>query len=628
MAKDRRKSFAVVLALLFISVLFFYGQLFSQTKKPKRFDPVKLHTYPRSAIFVFGSAVPDFLGRFDLVMTKRGDLLNDIGSEEIEFMQRIRDINPNVIDLTIRDWNNMAEQIDDFPDEWWLRTSNDEKIELYGPGNYWTDLSIFCPAITGSIGGLTIENETLAQWFGKFMVELNKKIGGQGVATQGLYYRGHLSWYGFDDVDMNRNGIDDNREHGKDWYVDKWVEGVDVLLNKIRDELPRDHYIVINTGSEDMPRPDLINGLYFENENALGNWEKSLSQARDQWQKVVQPPIFISNYEIDSSDPRVDKPTQNSFESVRFGLARAMLLGYYLDVDPWESGEHNTKSYYDEFDLDIGWPTTDAIQVKSTGEQGYGVWVRFFDDGLVIGNMDRKPNIVSDSDLRDLPGYNGPYYRFLGNQDISANNGESFSEIKLEGHAYIGYGNNERVVGDGIVLVRQPTVSVADIVVDNAVIATTAGAKAANFQGLWDTFDSGYCSRCVNRPIHGTTYHEAMVTSHAGASAEYYPRISLKGKYELYEWHPNFSRASTARVEINFHGGRMTLQIDQSKNTDQWNKIGTFEFGVDERESVTIFSDGQNVIADAFMFVYSEKGSESDLTPPKRPENVSAKVND
>jgi hypothetical protein len=288
MAKDTGKNFAVVSVFLFLAVLFLYGQSFSQSKKPKRFDPVKLHAYPRSAVFVFGSAVPDFLGRFDLVMTKRGDLLNDIGREEIEFMQRIRDINPNVIDLTIRDWNNMAEEIDDFPDEWWLRDSKGEKIELYGPGSYWTDLSIFCPAINGSIGGLAIENETLAQWFGKFMVELDKKIGGQGVATQGLYYKGHVSWYGFDDVDMDRNGVNDNDEHGKDWYVDKWVEGVDVLLKTIRDRLPRDHYMLINTGSADMPRPDLINGLYFENENALWSWENSLSQARSQRQKVVQ----------------------------------------------------------------------------------------------------------------------------------------------------------------------------------------------------------------------------------------------------------------------------------------------------------------------------------------------------
>jgi hypothetical protein len=169
---------------------------------------------------------------------------------------------------------------------------------------------------------------------------------------------------------------------------------------------------------------------------------------------------------------------------------------------------------------------------------------------------------------------------------------------------------------------------VADIVVDNAVIATTAGAQAAVFDGSWDTFGEGYCSRCLNRPIRGTTYYEAMVTGASGASAEYFPSISLKGKYDLYEWHPRFSGAGSARVEINYHGGRETVQIDQSVNSDQWNKIGTFEFGADERESVTIFSDGQKVLADAFMFVYRKKDSNRDITPPKRPENLNVKAND
>lgn len=620
----------IIVALLFSQFMFSPGECYSQAKKPKRFHPQKLHAYPRSAVFVFGSAVPEFLGRYDLVMTKVGSgLLNGIGQYDIDFMRRVREINPNVIDLTIRDWNNMGEEIKNLPEGWWLKTSTGDRIELYGPGSYWTDLSIFCPPLAGNIGGLAIEKETLAQWFGKFMVELNNKVGGQGVATQGLYYRGHVSWYGFEDVDMDRNGVDDNKEHGKSWYVDKWVRGVDILIETIRQKLNRNQYIVINTGSADMPRPDLINGLYFENDNALWNWEQTLKQSREQQKAVVQPPIFVSNYELDPRDPRVPQPTQDAFESFRFGLARAMLLGQYLDADPFESGEHNTKSYYDEFDLDIGWPTSEPTQVKSTGSDGYGVWVRFFDDGLVIGNMDRKPNRVTDADLRSLPGYNGPYYRFLGNQEIAVNNGQVFTEIELQGHEYVGYGDVKRVIGDGVVLVRQPTVSVADIVVDNAVIATTAGAKPAILNGSWSRYNSGYCSRCLSYEIHGVLNHDAVTASQSGAYAEYRPQIKLKGKYEVYEWHPRLNGASSTRVEVGYNGGKRTLAINQSINADRWNLIGTFEFGGSPQEAVTIYSDGNTVVADAFMFVYADGNNRSDrdVVPPKPPTNVKVQNN-
>lgn len=600
------------------------AQSYAQVKKPKRYHPQKLHAYPRSAIFVFGSSVPEYLGRYDLVMTKtgRGDLTS-IGQNEIDFMRRVREINPNVIDLSIRDWTNAGEELADFPQQWVLRDSQGNPIELYGPHSYWADLSILSPRISGQSGGFAIQNETLPEWFGRYMVALDDRVGGRGVATQGLYYKGHVSWYGFEDVDMNRNGVDDNDEHGKNWYVDKWIKGVDVLLETIRENLEDGEYMVINTGSSDMPRPDLINGLYFENDNALWNWDQSLEQARSQREQVVKPAIFISNYIFDPRDPRVPRPTQDAFESFRFGLARCMLLGYYMDADPFESGEHNTKSYYDEFDLDVGWPTSEAIQVKSTGSNGYGVWVRFFDDGLVIGNMDRKPNRVTDTELKSLPGYSGPYYRFLGNQDKAINNGQLFTEIELQGHEYVGYGDVTRVIGDGIVLVSKPTVSVADIVVDNAVIATTAGAKAAELTGNWQRNNRGYCSRCVNRELMGILNNPADITSASGARAEYRPQINFKGKYEVYEWHPQVSGAGTARIEIAYHGGKKALSIDQSKNAEQWNAIGTYEFGGSANEAVTLFCDGQLVVADAFMFVYADNEEQlnRDITPPKSPEN-------
>jgi hypothetical protein len=199
-----------------------------------------------------------------------------------------------------------------------------------------------------------------------------------------------------------------------------------------------------------------------------------------------------------------------------------------------------------------------------------------------------------------------------------------FTEIELQGHEYVGYGDVKRVIGDGVVLVRQPTVSVADIVVDNAVIATTAGAKPAVFNGSWNRYSGGYCSRCLSYEIRGLLNHDAVMTSQPGAYAVYRPQIKLKGKYEVYEWHPRINGAGSARVEVGYNGGKRTLSINQSVNADRWNLIGTFEFGGSPLEAVTIYCDGNTVVADAFMFVYADGDNRSgrDVVPPKPPTDV------
>jgi hypothetical protein len=160
--------------------------------------------------------------------------------------------------------------------------------------------------------------------------------------------------------------------------------------------------------------------------------------------------------------------------------------------------------------------------------------------------------------------------------------------------------------------------------VDNAVIATTAGAKPAILTGDWQRNGDGYCSRCLSYEIHGQLNHDAVMTSQPGARAEYMPQIKLKGKYGVYEWHPRVSGAGVARVEVGYNGGKKTLSIDQSANAGRWNLIDTFEFGGSPQEAVTIHCDGNTVVADAFMFVYAERDNRRDVVPPKPPTNVKA----
>jgi hypothetical protein len=605
-------------------------------RQPKRFHPEKLHAYPRSCVFKWGGAPAEFLARFDLVMSKIGNEVPDIGPREQAFLQKLRSLNPNVIWLTIRDWTNASEEVSKFPEEWYLHDSKGNRIELYGPKSYWANLSDLCPELGGSLGGVAIKNRILADWFGEYLATLDNKLGGNGVGSQGLYYKGHVSWYGFDDVDMDGNGVNDNDEHGKSWIVDHWVKGVDRLIQSIRDHLDSDSYIVINTGSEDLPRPDLINGLYYENINAIWNWEQTVGTRRSQENKVQKPAIFVMNHEFDRKAPGVPRPTKNAFEFFRGGLARAAITGNYYDANSYEASEHYWKEYYDEFELDIGWPTTGAIQVKDLGGQGYGIWVRFFDDGAIIGNMSDKTATVTDADLRGISGYNGPYWRFLGGQDTKFNNGQKFDAVELPGYSYSGYRDKERVTGSGIVLVRKPTTAVANIILDSWMHATSAGSKEAELtpEDAWqhDCNRTAWSPRCVKYKVRGGgPYYDVSTTTDKSANAVYTPTIGVPGKYEVYEWHGKVDNAATnVRYEIHHSEGSDTKTVNQQKEDGKWNYLGSYHFARGTNGKITLSAKGANgvVQADGIMLVFGESKDVSavDVMPPATPQNVKAEA--
>jgi hypothetical protein len=614
--------------LKFVVILFLYSSANSQEFKLKtfgRWNPNKGHSHPASAIFVFGSKSPEYLAKFDLIMSKKGDMPQDIGSQERAFLERIRELNPNALWLTIRDWTNAAEEIRGFPDEWYLRDKDGNFIELYGPKSFWSDYTDFCPRV--SFQGRTWR---LNEYFAWHMAEVSRRMGDDGVGSQGLYYKGHVSWYGFDAIDMDRNGVDDNGEHGKSWIVNQWVSGVDKFVEKLRDELGDDKYIVINTGSGDFVRPDLTNGAYWENTNALWSWEYDMAESKRNHQKSQPPGIFVWNYAIDNDAPGVEKASsidspvssKDYFPHVRFQIGRAAILGEYSDIEASETGEHNHKEYYDEFDIDLGWPTSPALRLKSTGGEGYGVWVRFFDNGSVIFNADKKNNTVTDAEIRGLSGYNGPYWRFLGNQDPNFNNGEKFNSVTLEGNEYPGYRDVLRVVGDAIVLVNRPMTVVSDIIADNNIWMTTPGSSPAQLTGNWEgqCYNNAYQTRCPRRTVKGRGPYWSAAIGTSG-KALYASTINIAGKYSIWEWHPDESLSSSVPYKIKHANGTETINVNQSVKSGQWNYLG--EWKLDKDSYVEITASGRTA-ADAILFRYAEDGGGVviDRFPPSAPKNV------
>ncbi|MFQ5770494.1 MAG: hypothetical protein ACE5HX_08165, partial [bacterium] len=439
----------------------------------------------------------------------------------------------------------------------------------------------------------------------------------------------HLKWRMFDDVDMDRNGVNDLDEHGQSWIIEHWGNGVERMLEKMRQRLS-DKIILINTGSTDTPGRSFVNGFVSEHETSVNHWQFSRDFYSNLFPKVHQPPIFLMNNNPDSKDPSIINPTKDYFSYMRFGLVRAMLLGIYFEFEDIDNGqnEHYWNRYYDEFDVDVGYPTGSMKKVKD------GIWTRFFDTGAVIINISGTSVTVTDQELSSLGGYNGPYYRFLGGQNPEVNNGKKFDSIDLIGYTYVGYQDAQKINGDAILLVKTSQTVVSDIIIDNVEMGTSPGSRSVSLSGGFyqeENCKAGrdfYSLRCSWNP---GTFPYAISQSSSG-EARFIPTIGVSGKYEVFEWHGRLpgSQASDVRYIINHADGRTTKVVNQQIKTGQWNSLGTYSFNHGTSGNVIISSAGADgaVMADAIKFVFGDGNSDNDtadITPPGPPKNVKVK---
>lgn len=562
------------------------------------------HTYPRTAIWQTYAAVEDWYARFDLAFTRMSNS---------SFIANVREMNPDILWLPTRDFNAAYQVIDDFPEEWYLRDSNGNRVDLYGSGIWYADLSDLGLRYTGSASGMPINDQRLIDWFPQYLAQLAEDAGADGIGTDGLYHRAHLQSRMWEDVDLDRNGVNDLVEHGKEWAIDHWTAGVDFLLRELRTRLD-DKILVINTGSPDTPGIELANGYVAEHIGGVFSWQFSKNHHEQTVQNVRQPAIFLMQSNPVGGDPHLPDPSKNYYSFMRFGLARAMLLGEYFAFESRDSKEHYWNRYYDEFDLDIGYPTGEMVQLRSTGQNGMGVWVRFFDYGAVLVNISETDQHVTAQDLQALSGYEGPYWRFQGGQDPEVNNGKQFDNITLDGHTYQ-TGGLTPIIGDAIILVKSPTTTITDIIIDNVDFGTSPGTTTASLSSGFGQHgcNSGgpggsdyYTLRCAWNP---GSYAFASAPGASQETAVFRPTIGLAGQYEVFEWHPSLedgSEATNVVHTIHHSKGSTTKIVNQSSNPGQWNSLGTYTFMEGTEGSVTISAEEANgtVAADAIKFVY------------------------
>jgi hypothetical protein len=523
-----------------------------------------------------------------------------------EIARKIKARYPNKIVLAA---NNIIDGTSLRPsDQWLVPTLNDSC--LFGwhpnshPGDCFYDPTDLCPPVNGVRWNEYVTRHLAREtdWTvfdGTFWDSW----------ADGIMYQPH-----YNQVDFNRNGIADNKER-RDLANEYWQEGNRLIVEKLRQYSPPGKVVMAHeTG---MKEYEFLNGRGFE------YWKGF------HWQWVFES--LLLPYAKESLAPRVNflegQGETESYERMRFGLATACLADAYFGFE--QQGSFHEYTYlYDEFLADLGYPTSEAQQIDP------GVWVRYFDKGLVIANGSGAPQTVSASDLEG-----GPYYRFRGGQQPAFNNGQQFTSVVLAGSGAPDKLHEQ--TGDGILLFKQPTTLVMEIVVDNVERnMTSPGSRPVTLRGAWTQQElskaegnNGYCL-AYGWGDYGKPY--AYVAGGMGESqAVYAPTIGVPGEYEVFEWHP-FHGSSDADAQeaadvpyVIVHGkGTTTGTIDQSQRQGQWNSLGKFNFETGGGGSVTLSNKVSSgyVLADAIKFVHASASNpnepQPDTTPPAPPTGV------
>jgi hypothetical protein len=435
-------------------------------------------------------------------------------------------------------------------------------------------------------------------------------------------WAGSIEWMSnYGKVDFDRNGVADYSQ-SKTMADDLWREGNKLIVNKMRALTPPGKITMAHEASA--KETGYLNGIGME------GWTGEDWQWR--FEQILLP---FANSAV---TPRVNfvegKGNPEDFQRMRFLLTTACLAGAYFGMDEGASA-HRWTYIFDEYLADLGYPTGDPKQIKP------GVWVRYFDNGVVITNGSGKVQTVSSAELQG-----GPYHRFLGGQVPGVNNGQPFSAMTMAGS---GADNTRNQTGDGILLLKEPKVLITEITVDNVRRnMTSPNCDAAVFTGAWQQQEQGKVMKTKAYALNygwdefGAPY--AFTSAGNGENrAVYTPTIGVAGEYEVFEWHPfhgndpnEAGEATSVQCFLKHRDGTETITIDQSRDQCRWNSLGKFRFNAGTSDSFTITNKaaGGVVLADAIKFVNTATqlppptggGGGSDIVPPSAPAGVRVKT--
>jgi len=568
------------------------------------FGQLPNHPYPRTAVFHFGRAVPDWYARFDLV---------DLSTHNESVVKATKAINPTTIMLPTTGWTAWTPNYTEwYPPEtksnWLVQTSKGEDVAVEWQA-YLVNLSNFCPEVNGKK-----YNERFPEFLLSDLIDVTVY---DGLASDWLWSKPH----NVSDVDFDMNGVNDYEEHGAAWVEKIWLEGVETMLSNFRKLISDDKLLLINSGLFQEWGWEHTNGPILEYWSGISDWSYFWRVYTDFMDNAREPHVMIMDVKVDGGDSFRPDEDKNYFQLMRFMLTATMLGDGYFDFADEGSGHHYHR-YYDEFDVQLGYPRSAGVKLSN------GCYARFFDNGVSVINPTGTSRVVRDEDLRSISVYDGPYYRFIGGQAPDYNNGQQFTNIRLWGD--VDSRDGKKVYGDGIILVKEPAVVVADIIIDNLDYGTSPSSETVKLQGGWQQTDEGDNSwYIIDRARSGWYPHAFVAPGNGDATAQFVPNIGVAGKYEVFEWHGTLSVkvASNAPCKIVSTDGVTNLTINQSNNVGKWNSLGVYEFARGTKGMVELNNNANGVVlADAVMFVSLDSNSggkvEIDITPPRPPQGI------
>ena len=531
------------------------------------------HSYPRKGWLQWGGAVDEWYAKHDLLMN---------GNHNSGWAQKIHSLNPNTIILPTQDFNaggGIAGDSHSSHSEWYSYHADGSQIHLYFDYDQFWNMSTVCP-LSSSHG-----NKKYCEYLPEFLANKFDMNIWDGLATDGLYDSPVSSQFTAGDIDLDRNGVNDFNQYPLGWTDAVWVDGTNLICSKLRQLIPQDKYFLVNTWSWGLYHPIDVNGWVLEHaRDDDGRYD--LNTYLSQMQSLRTPQCIL----FDGVGP-----TPNSVTWMRYQISFASLgNGYYSYSDkPASSGysynEHHFDRWFDEFDVPLGYPTTDYQKVGTIFR------VRFFDGGAVINCNGLNGGTITDAQLAALPGYQGPYYHFLGNQDIALNNGNFFTSVKFRSK-------------DGVLLVRTPQVIITDLIMDNENHATTPRQNPALLTGTWtDSRDGSDYYQLSSADWVNLFKYKYSNQGSGENTAMYRASIYVEGKYKVYEWHGTLSgAASNVPCLVKHKNGFFQTTINQTISGGRWNLLGEFDFVANSVDSsyvlITNNANGR-VTADAVKFV-------------------------
>lgn len=500
------------------------------------------------------------------------------------FAKNIKEKNPDVLLLAANGLitNGVIKDITkkDVPEEWIVHYDNFEiPPKLWS--QYLMNLTNECPEAEYIYG---------RQKFNEFLAQLSFEHTNWDY-FDGIYFDAWilaLRWMGYetDRLDLDYDGKAD----GAGVAESRWSQGNKTLINNLR--------VLINKPiiCHEAGQSYFLNGNAFEFWSQLGNPVKgrawNMSQALSMLNNCVSPSFNYANSEAEGTGA-----------VFRADFTSAQIVGAFFGHDEGTFA-HRWTFLHDEYEGNLGYPTSSPETI------GTGLWIRYFDNGVLISNISGLPKVVNANQLTG-----GLYYRFRGNQSPDFNNGYPVD-------------NNHPIIleeFDGIMLFKQPTTLVTPIIIDNVKYnMTTIGQSPARYDGSWTQSKKGNQAYSFRYGWDSYAYfHAYSPPGDGGNTATYNPKINIPGEFEVFEWHGQLESglnvASNVPYEIIHNNGTFRGTIDQTKNREQWNSLGVYHFEQGRFGYVKITNDANGyVISDAIKFVCTKS---TPPPPPRMPPN-------